>query len=67
MRHALAMLLLLPVLAGTATAQEIRPTLDKIKETGTIQLGTLKPCDELRATVLRDEKVVELTMKWTGF
>jgi glutamate/aspartate transport system substrate-binding protein len=39
MRHVLAMLLLLPVLAGPATAQEIRPTLDKIKETGAIQLG----------------------------
>jgi serine protease Do len=30
-------------------------------------LETLKPGDELHATVLRDEKVVELTMKWTGF
>ena len=39
MKHALAMLMLLPVLAGSATAQEIRPTLDKIKETGAIQLG----------------------------
>ena len=39
MKHALVMLVLLPVLAGPAAAQEIRPTLDKIKETGAIQLG----------------------------
>jgi len=31
--------MLLALLAGTAVAQEIRPTLDKIKETGAIQLG----------------------------
>jgi len=29
-------------------------------------LETIKPGDELRATVLRDEKPVELSMKWTG-
>ena len=39
MRYGLATGLLLLALAGPATAQEIRPTLDKIKETGTIQLG----------------------------
>ena len=39
MKPALALLVLLAVLAGPATAQEIRPTLDKIKETGAIQLG----------------------------
>jgi hypothetical protein len=47
MRHALAMLLLLPVLAGPATAQEIGRRSTR--------------------SVLRDEKVVEITMKWTGF
>jgi hypothetical protein len=35
---ALAILLLLTV-AGPATGQEIRPTLDKIKETGVVHLG----------------------------
>jgi hypothetical protein len=30
---------LLAIAAGSAAAQEIRPTLDKIKETGAIQLG----------------------------
>ena len=39
MKLGLAMLVLLPVLAGPVMAQEIRPTLDKIKETGAIQLG----------------------------
>ena len=29
-------------------------------------LETIKPGDELRATVLRDEKPVELSMNWTG-
>src|SRR5262249_3798888 len=29
-------------------------------------LETIKPGDELRVTVLRDEKPVELSMKWTG-
>ena len=29
-------------------------------------LETIKPGDELRATVLRDDKPVELSMKWTG-
>jgi glutamate/aspartate transport system substrate-binding protein len=39
MRYGLAASMLLIALAGPAAAQEIRPTLDKIKETGTIQLG----------------------------
>src|SRR5215510_257493 len=39
MRYGLATGLLLLALAGPATAQEIRPTLDKIKETGAIHLG----------------------------
>src|SRR5262245_32180574 len=39
MRYVLATSVLLVALAGPAVAQEIRPTLDKIKETGTIQLG----------------------------
>jgi serine protease Do len=30
-------------------------------------LESLRVGDELRFTVLRDEKIVELTMKWTGF
>ena len=30
-------------------------------------LETLKPGDTLRVTVLRDEKPVELAMKWTGW
>jgi serine protease Do len=30
-------------------------------------IETLKPGEDLRATVLRDEQVVELSMKWTGF
>jgi len=30
-------------------------------------LETLKPGDELRVSVLRDDKVVPLSMKWTGF
>jgi S1-C subfamily serine protease len=30
------------------------------------RLETLKPGEELRATVLRDEKTVELSMKWAG-
>src|SRR5262245_48318216 len=39
MRLGLATSVLLVALAGPAVAQEMRPTLDKIKETGTIQLG----------------------------
>ena len=39
MRHAPATIALLIAIAGPAAAQEIRPTLDKIKETGTIVLG----------------------------
>lgn len=39
MRYGLAASMLLAVLAAPAVAQEIRPTLDKIKETGTISLG----------------------------
>jgi len=39
MKHGLVTSMLLAALAGTAVAQEIRPTLDKIKETGAIQLG----------------------------
>jgi glutamate/aspartate transport system substrate-binding protein len=39
MRYGLATIALLVALAGPAVAQEIRPTLDKIKETGAIQLG----------------------------
>ena len=39
MRYGLATSMLLAALAGPAVAQEIRPTLDKIKETGAIQLG----------------------------
>src|SRR5499426_3770248 len=39
MRYALAASMLLAVLAGPAVAQEIRPTLDKIKESGAISLG----------------------------
>ena len=39
MRYGLVTSMLLAALAGTAVAQEIRPTLDKIKETGAIQLG----------------------------
>ena len=39
MRHGRATGLLLLALAGPAAAQEIRPTLDKIKETGAIHLG----------------------------
>jgi glutamate/aspartate transport system substrate-binding protein len=38
-RCGLAASMFLVVLAGSAAAQEIRPTLDKIKETGTISLG----------------------------
>ena len=39
MTYRLAIGLLLLALAGPAAAQEIRPTLDKIKETGAIHLG----------------------------
>src|SRR5215510_7812989 len=39
MRHAPATIALLIAMAGPAAAQEIRPTLDKIKETRTIVLG----------------------------
>jgi ABC-type amino acid transport substrate-binding protein len=39
MRSVLVMCVLLSAMALPAAAQEIRPTLDKIKETGTIQLG----------------------------
>src|SRR5215813_3714944 len=39
MRYAFATIALLIAMAGPAAAQEIRPTLDKIKETGTIVLG----------------------------
>ena len=39
MRSGLAIGVLLLLLAGPAAGQEIRPTLDKIKETGVIQLG----------------------------
>jgi hypothetical protein len=30
-------------------------------------LETLAPGQELRVTILRDEKVVPLSMKWAGF
>jgi hypothetical protein len=30
-------------------------------------LESLRVGDDLRFTVLRDEKIVELRMKWTGF
>src|SRR5262245_36215218 len=39
MRYGLATSLLLVAIAAPAVAQEIRPTLSKIKETGAIQLG----------------------------
>ena len=39
LRSGLAMCVMLLALAGPAAGQEIRPTLDKIKETGAIQLG----------------------------
>ncbi len=39
MRYAPAVLAFLVAMAGPAAAQEIRPTLDKIKETGAVQLG----------------------------
>jgi glutamate/aspartate transport system substrate-binding protein len=39
MRYALTTISMLAAMTGPAVAQEIRPTLDKIKETGTIQLG----------------------------
>ena len=39
LRSGLAMCVMLLALAGPAAGQEIRPTLDKIKETGVIQLG----------------------------
>src|SRR5262245_50824294 len=39
MRYVPATIALLVAMAGPAAAQEIRPTLDKIKETGTIVLG----------------------------
>ncbi|MGH7305212.1 MAG: amino acid ABC transporter substrate-binding protein [Candidatus Rokuibacteriota bacterium] len=38
-RLAMSVVVLLAVAAGPAAGQEIRPTLDKIKETGAIQLG----------------------------
>jgi ABC-type amino acid transport substrate-binding protein len=38
-RSGLAVCVVLLALAGAAAAQEIRPTLDKIKETGVVQLG----------------------------
>src|SRR5262252_773144 len=39
MKYLIAMSLLVLTIGGPATAQEIRPTLNKIKETGAIQLG----------------------------
>ena len=39
MRSGLAICIVLLVLAGPAAGQEIRPTLDKIKETGVVRLG----------------------------
>jgi hypothetical protein len=64
-------------LAGPASGQEIRPTLDKIKETGVVQLGyreTSRPFsfrgnegEELPVTVLRGDKIVELKTIFTGF
>ena len=39
MRGGLAVCVLLLALAEAAAGQEIRPTLDKIKETGVVQLG----------------------------
>jgi glutamate/aspartate transport system substrate-binding protein len=39
MRSGLAICVVLLAMAGPATGQEIRPTLDKIKETGVVQLG----------------------------
>jgi glutamate/aspartate transport system substrate-binding protein len=39
MRSGLAICVMLLALAGAAAGQEIRPTLDKIKETGVVQLG----------------------------
>ncbi len=49
--------------------QEFRPTLQKIKDTGTIDLGyreTLKPGEIMRVTVLRDGRAVDLQTPWTG-
>ena len=39
MRPGLAICVVLLALAGPAAGQEIRPTLDKIKETSVVQLG----------------------------
>ena len=39
MRSGLAIFVVLLAMAGPAAGQEMRPTLDKIKETGAIQLG----------------------------
>jgi len=39
MRAGLVICIVLLAMAGPAAAQEIRPTLDKIKETGVVQLG----------------------------
>src|SRR5215510_3334249 len=39
MRYGLAASMLLVILAGPAVSEQIRPTLDKIKETGAISLG----------------------------
>jgi len=94
MRSGLAICLVLLAMAGPAAGQEIRPTLDKIKETGAVQLGyretsrtlsfrgmasaddrakvlktleTLQAGQDLRVTVFRGDKIVELTTKFTGF
>ena len=39
MRYGFAICIVLLVMVGPAAGQEIRPTLDKIKETGVVQLG----------------------------
>lgn len=52
--------ILLSVLGIPMMSNEDIPAVRKAIE-------TLNPGEDLRATVLRDEQVVELSMKWTGF
>jgi serine protease Do len=52
--------ILLSVLGIPMMSNEDIPAVRKAIE-------TLKPGEDLRATVLRDEQVVELSLKWTGF
>jgi hypothetical protein len=69
---ALSLLLLVP--AALAVGQEIRLSAQGIPMTSNAdvalvlkELERLQPGQDLKVTVLRDEKIVELSMKWVAW